>query len=733
MKESFNSLTYGEEGAHPTPTTNTQTGQASAAKPPEESSSTVVSRWMRIARLAWYPAALLAFCIGTAAVPGFIIIGSGGVTDPRFIANPSPAINIITWSAIVIGILVSFSSLFLALFLFRRRSNDRMALLTSFFLLAYGIIISGPLEALEPFVPGIGVFTSSSLVPTFQPFILLLFAVFPDGRFVPRWVRWVILSAFLTSPLSLFWTRGFGDPSFNYSDPGIIILIGLNVLLTGAAWVTSISAQIYRYRRVSNTQQKQQTKWMIYGIGVWITSQAITSVPWVYAYSLPPGSPYPIWLAAAAPIWLISIAIVPLTLSIAIMRYRLFEIDFIINRSLLYGGLTIGVISIHILVVVSLGAFFQAQGDLIIALLATGIVAVLFQPLRERLQRGVNRLVFGERDDPFETLSRLGRQLEASVPPDAVLPMLVETIAQSLKLPYVGILLTVENEDRIAAEYGTASEDDVRFPLLNQGESIGHLVVALHSPGSPFSPSELRLLRNIAQQAGAAIHAVLLTADVQRSRQRLVTAREEERRRLRRDLHDGLGSTLAALHIQTNAVRRMIHSDPETAETMVGEFKGEIREAIAGIRRVVYELRPPTLDEMGLVGAAQAFAVQCAREASQQTSEEEGALAINIDAPDDVPPLPAAVEVAAYHIIREALTNVVTHAKASSCLVRIEVNEKLNLAIVDNGVGILPDQPYGVGMISMRERAEELGGVFEVNVGQNGGTTLAARLPLVEE
>lgn len=716
-----------------TPQSKTQLPETTTAELSAESADSIAWPWLKIARLAWYPTAALSAAILIAAIPGLIIIGTDGVVDPRFSPNPSPTINIITWFALVIAIIVSFGSLFLSFLLYRRRANDRMALLISFFLLGYGVIITGPLEALEPFVPGIAIFTTSYLITLFQPLILLLFALFPDGRFVPRWTRWVVLTAFLVSPLSLFWTTRYGDPSIDYSSAGIILVAGLTLLVAVGIWASTIYAQIYRYRRVSNAQQKQQTKWILYGLGLMITAQAIISAPWIHSYSLPPGTPYPIWLAATTPIWLVSIAIVPLFLTIAVMRFRLFEIDIIINRSLLFGTLTLIVILIYILVVGTLGTFFQAQGNLLIALLATGIVAVLFHPLRERMQRGVNRLVYGERDDPVEALSRLGKQLELAVPPDDVQPRLVETIAKTLKLPYVGILLTAETGETTAAEYGDPTQDLFQFPLTYQGEHIGRLVVVPRSPGSSFSLAEMRLLRNIARQAGAAVHAIQLTIDLQRSRQRLVTAREEERRRLRRDLHDGLGSTLAALHIQTNAVNRLIRTDPDTAELLVAEFKSEIREAIADIRRVVYELRPPTLDEMGLVGAIQTYASQCSREVRQQTAADERPLTITVNAPDDLPPLSAATEVAAYHIVREALTNVLTHAQASCCLVCLTAREHLEVTIEDDGIGFHTRNRNGVGLMSMRERAEELSGTFTIQSLPVGGTQVMACLPFLEE
>jgi signal transduction histidine kinase len=242
----------------------------------------------------------------------------------------------------------------------------------------------------------------------------------------------------------------------------------------------------------------------------------------------------------------------------------------------------------------------------------------------------------------------------------------------------------------------------------------------------------MRLLRNIARQAGTAVHAVRLTVDLQRSRQQLITAREEERRRLRRDLHDGLGATLAALNLEAAALRRSIRSDPPRAEALVDEFRRDIRATIEDIRRLVYELRPPTLDQLGLVEAVRAQAAQCGR------ADEQGdlVLQINVDAPEALPPLPAAVEVAAFRIAQEALTNVVSHARAQQCTVRLEMKDGLIIEVVDDGVGVglvngrRPNS--GLGLLSMRERAEELGGSCLVEPVAGGGTRVLASLPLLE-
>lgn len=407
--------------------------------------------------------------------------------------------------------------------------------------------------------------------------------------------------------------------------------------------------------------------------------------------------------------------------AVAVLRYHLFDIDIVINRTLVYGAVTAIVVVLYGLVVGSLSALFESSGNFLISLLATGLIAVIFQPLRERLQRSVNRLMYGERDDPYTMLAQLGQRLKATLTPDRVLPTIVETVAQALKLPYVAIALKQGDWLVSAATFGLLKDKPLRLPLVYQADLIGELILAPRGPGEPFSPADLRLLDGLAHQVGIAAHAVRLTADLQRSREQLVTAREEERRRLWRDLHDGLGQALASLTLQLDALRNLLPHDPAAAVPLVSDLKAETQAAITDIRRLVYELRPPALDELGLVAAL--------REHVEQYNHADN-LSVRLEAPERLPPLPAAVEVAAYRIALEAVTNVVQHANAHSCTMRLTLTDGLCLEVIDDGCGLPARRSTGVGLRSMQERAAELGGSCLIELAQTGGTRVLARLPL---
>ena len=333
--------------------------------------------------------------------------------------------------------------------------------------------------------------------------------------------------------------------------------------------------------------------------------------------------------------------------------------------------------------------------------------------------------MYGERDDPYAVTSRLGRRLEATLAPESVLPTIAETIAQALKLPYAAILLKEGEGFRTAAAYGSPRGEPETLPLVYQREEIGRLVLSPRAPGEGFSDADRSLLEDLARQAEVAVHAVRLTTDLQHSRERLVATREEERRRLRRDLHDGLGAQLAGLNIQAGTLRRLIPRDPDAADELVVELREELRGAISDIRRLVHDLRPPALDDLGLVEAL--------RQLATRYGSKDEPLRVVVEAPEDIPNLSAAVEVAVYRIAQEALTNVARHARAQTCVVRLTMDEDVTLEIVDNGVGIPAERSAGVGLSSMRERAAELGGSCVVEPARKGGTRVLVRLPLPKE
>jgi signal transduction histidine kinase len=433
----------------------------------------------------------------------------------------------------------------------------------------------------------------------------------------------------------------------------------------------------------------------------------------------------------------LALLLIPLSIGVAILRYNLWNIDVVINRTLVYGTLTVSIVLLYVLVVGGLGALLQLRGDLFISLLATGLAAVLFAPFRDRLQRGVNRLMYGERDDPYRVLSRLGSRLESTLAPAAVLPAVARTVKVALKLPYVAIQLRREEGFETAAVAGNPGENALHLPLVYGGETVGRLVLGPRAGEEGFADAERRLLEDLAHQIGASAHAALMTdeairlsADLQRSRERLVEAREEERRRLRRDLHDGLGPQLSSQALTIDAVRTLMRRDPDAAEKLLLELKADAQDAVTDIRRLVYGLRPPALDDLGLLGAL--------RESAAQYSAK--GLRVSVEAPESLPPLSAAVEVACYRIAQEALTNVVRYAEASTCTISLAIDEAgvLSLEVRDDGRGIPDPQENssvraGVGLTSMRERASELGGSLLVEPLPEGGTRVSARLLLAKE
>jgi signal transduction histidine kinase len=585
-------------------------------------------------------------------------------------------------------------------------------------------------------------------VPTVGLLVIYLVLLFPDGKLLSRrWRHLAWLSGAVIALLSVAEglapgpiadLGGVRNPFGLEGQPWVADAANAILVLFLVCILASASSLILRYRR-SAGEVRQQIKWIAFAASFSGLGFVSAMVSGLIVLVLAPetwgsGSDPPLWFELLFSVVLLSFGGVPVAVGIAVLRYRLYDIDLLINRTLVYGALTASVVGIYVLVVGYLGALFQTGGgNLLVSLLATGLVAVLFAPLRDRLQRAVDRLMYGERDDPYAAVSRLGERLEGTLAPEAVLPAIVETVREALKLPYAAIALPQYGNDfKVVATSGEEPPDDsLVLPLSYGGESVGELLLAPRAPGEGFSAADRRLLDGLARHAGVAVHGVRVMADLQRSRERLVLAREEERRRLRRDLHDELAPTLAALGLSAATVGELITTDPKEAAFANEKLRGAIRGTVSDIRRLVYDLRPPALDELGLVEAVR-------ERASRYGVGDEGFRA-TVEAPDELPPLPAAVEVAAYRIVQEALMNVSRHARASSCSVRLSCPNvhSLEIEVADDGVG-LPDTPEGgVGLHSMRERAAELGGTCEIgNASSDGaaspGTRVLARLPLAE-
>jgi signal transduction histidine kinase len=536
-------------------------------------------------------------------------------------------------------------------------------------------------------------------------YLVFLFFIFPDGRFVPRGMKWAACGVVVSIGLVVGFAYGWTSWEVWFT--------------TFIAWLLlAVISQVYRYMRVSGPVERQQTKWFVAAVAygpLWML---------VSLFGLLPGLS-----AAQADLvglhmtyaWLLFL---PLGVGIGVLRRGLWGADPLLNRALVYGGLTLLVLTLYGGIVFGLGAAFGASGNVGLAVAATGLIAILFNPLRHRLQRAVNRLMYGERDDPGTVLTRLGQRLEAAIAPQATLTTIAETVAQTLKVPYVAVELLADNQRSglVTHPNGAAAPATVvGFPLTYQSALLGRLLVAPRAPGEPFSAADRRLLEQLALQAAPAVHAYRLTADLQRSRERVIIAREEERRRLRRDLHDGLGPTLASQAFKLDAALELLDANPSSARQLLEEVKAQTQVTVADIRRLVYELRPPALDELGLVGALRAHI---------QSLPPVAAPRVTVEAPPDLPPLSAAVEVAAYRIALEALTNVLRHARARTCQLRLAVTAgRLSLTIADDGIGHPPEARDGMGLTSMRERASELGGAFWIDA-QPGGTRVYAELPI---
>jgi two-component system NarL family sensor kinase len=513
---------------------------------------------------------------------------------------------------------------------------------------------------------------------TLIPISLLLL---PDGRLASRRWRPVAIAVAVTAPLFVL-EIGLGPEH----PPGLPSAYG--TISQGSydslAWLWTVSefrwalsvligvaCLVVRYRRGSEIVRRQL---------LWLVAAAAVIVVAVTPWALVAGTPIVV---------LFTIPLLPAAVATAVLRHQLFDIRLVVARGLTYALLSGLVLAAYAGLVVVLSGVASAL-----------LVALLALPLRSRLQTAVDQLLYGERGNPLKVASRVGRSLGAG------LPETLDEIRMALRLPYVGVVVDGEP----LATGGVLDGPSAVLPLVG-----GTLVVGLRRGETRLDPADERVLVLLSGPLSTAVHATTLLGQLQLSRERLVIAREEERRRLRRELHDGLGPLLTGVALSADTAANLAGGAPDAAlQERLSAVRSDTRSAIQEVRRIVDNLGSPALDALGLVEALRIRADQVNR-------RSDGAALRTVVEAGELPPLPPAVEQAAYRIATEALTNVIRHSRATSVVVRLGADEAaLHCDVLDDGGPTTGWRP-GVGIAGMRERVAQLGGSCEVGPGPSGG------------
>lgn len=548
--------------------------------------------------------------------------------------------------------------------------------------------------------------------------LVLLPLVFPDGRFLPGW--WGRASracmAVMVGSAALFVvlpddTRVVGRLPPGYDrDWGVLgALDGLGDptpvvfrVLTVVALAVPVGVVTHRYRH-STGRRRDQMRWLLWGALVTAVAVLVTAV-------VPLG---PLEDAVFFGI----VTLLPACLTIAVVDPRLVAIDELLGRTALLALVGVVLVAVDLATVAGLTALLgdslEEPQVVVVVLLLT---VVLYGPLRQRVSQVVRRLMLG-RGDRYDAVAGLASTLETADEGAGQLAAVARAVADAFGVGFVAVEVERGHGERLVATHGVRPAQTRTLPISYRDTAVGHLVLPARGVRSRLTRADEQLLGDLVRQAATAARSSRLAEELQDSRERLVTAREEERRRIRRDLHDGLGPALSGAVFQLESARLLVDRDPVAAKDQVAAASGHLQEVVADVRRLVHDLRPPALDDLGLVGAL--------RQQGARLDPPATVLA------EELPPLPAAVEVAAFRVASEAMTNVARHARARTCTVRLAATGgELRVDVTDDGVGIAPDSQAGVGLVGLRERAAELGGTSEVTCPAAGGTVVTVRLPL---
>jgi signal transduction histidine kinase len=565
--------------------------------------------------------------------------------------------------------------------------------------------------------------------------ITFLPLLFPDGHLPSR--RWRpfawICACFIAFALIVFiLDPGRVGPSGTTNPFGVEAVRPVAAFLDGPGYavvlvlgVISVASLIIRYRRADEAQ-RQQIKWFVFGVAILAAYFVIDGI--LIALGVGPGRIVETVASAVAFLAL------PLGAGIGMLRYRLYDIDLVINRTVLYGVLAVFISGVYVAIVVGVGALVGSRGNLFLSIVATAIVALAFQPVRQWARHVANRLVYGKRATPYEVLSEFSEHLGDAYSTDAVLPRMAGMIGEATGAERAAVWVRVGDEFRETAgwpeERGAmrslrAEGDELpefpdgerAFAVRHQGELLGTLSVST-SRRESLNPTQQKLIEDLAGQAGLILRNVRLIEELRASRQRLVTAQDEERRRLERNIHDGAQQQLVALAVKVRLARTLAAKDAERAQSLLEELQGETQEALENLRDLARGIYPPLLADQGLASALQA---QARKVPFPVRVESNG-----------IGRYSAETEATAYFCVLEALQNATKYAEASSATIRLGREDgHLLFSVADDGRGFDPEMTSpGSGLQNMTDRVEALGGSLAVESTPGHGTTVTGRIPV---
>jgi signal transduction histidine kinase len=595
-----------------------------------------------------------------------------------------------------------------------------------------GVLIGYAVTAAEPRLGGrlgdgmVAAVLGVWIAPFANALLSLALLVLPDGRLPsPRWrpVAWFLVSAGVLGAVAALFAAGtLSNGQRNPLAIGgigdvLVQLRSLNGTLLLIGFGAAVASLAVRFRTATG-DTRQQLKWVAAGASVFVLATLVLRINPAFLTS---------WLGV---VHVIGLCTFVAAVTVAMLRYRLYDIDLVISRALVYGGLAACITVIYVGVVVGIGtlAHFNSEADFLLSLVATALVAVIFQPARERLQRVANHLVYGHRASPYEVLADFSQRVAGAMSVDEVLPHLAEAAAHSVRASGSRVRVFVPGgQDRAVAWPASAVNDQFEqtVPVFHQASPVGEIAVSKPAR-EPLTAAELSLLTDLAAQAGPAFENVRLDIELQvrleelqASRQRIVAAQDAERRRLERDIHDGAQQQFVAIAVNIRVAQELVHSDPAEAEVLLRELGQQANEALSTLRDLARGIYPPALVDRGVAAAMEAHIAKACPE-----------VGLRVDGVG-TQRYPPEAEAGVYFCCLEALQNRAKHAPLASGQVELSTEDGwLAFTVSDDGPGFDTRRANaGSGLQNMADRMAALGGKLEVRSAVGRGTTVTGRLP----